>query len=93
MVIPRILKGRRRRKTVCIVLSDGTCPNDRIRMNRVVRNNLRVRSGDVVQGITGNLFDMYVKPYFVEAYRPVELKVIETDPTPFCIVAQHTFIH
>ena len=62
-------------------------------MNRVVRNNLRVRSGDIVQGITGNLFDVYVKPYFVEAHRPVELKVIETDPTPYCIVAPHMVIH
>ena len=126
-----LLKGRKRRETVCIALSDDTCPNDRIRMNRVVRNNLRVRSGDVVsiqscpdvkygkriqvlpiddtvQGITGNLFDVYLKPYFVEAYRPVkkgdvfivraamravEFKVIETDPAPFCIVAPDTVIH
>lgn len=26
---------------------------------------------DTVEGITGNLFDTYLKPYFLEAYRPV----------------------
>ena len=51
---------------------------------------------------------MYLKPYFLEAYRPVykgdiflvrggmravEFKVIETDPSPFCIVAPDTVIH
>ena len=45
---------------------------------------------------------MYLKPYFLEAFRPihkgdnfiirggmraVEFKVIETDPAPYCIVA------
>lgn len=44
-----VLKGKKRKETVCIVLADDTCPNDRIRMNRVVRNNLRVRLGDVVR--------------------------------------------
>ena len=31
-----LLKGKRRKETVCIVLSDDKCPNDKIRMNRVV---------------------------------------------------------
>ena len=26
---------------------------------------------DTVEGITGNLFDTFLKPYFLEAYRPV----------------------
>lgn len=43
-----LLKGKRRKETVCIVLSDDSCPNEKIRMNRVVRNNLRVRLSDVV---------------------------------------------
>lgn len=43
-----LLKGKRRKETVCIVLSDETCANEKIRMNRVVRNNLRVRLSDVV---------------------------------------------
>ena len=55
-----------------------------------------------------NLFEVYLKPYFMEAYRPVhkgdiflvrggmrgvEFKVIEADPTPYCIVAPDTMIH
>jgi transitional endoplasmic reticulum ATPase len=43
-----LLKGKRRKKTVCIVLSDPNCPDEKILMNRVVRNNLRVRLSDVV---------------------------------------------
>jgi len=126
-----ILKGKKRRETVCIVLSEDGCPNDKILMNRVVRNNLRVRLGDVVsvsaapnisygkriqvlpiedtiEGLTGNLFEVFLKPYFVETYRPVhkgdtfsvkgsmrtvEFKVVETDPSPTCIVAPDTLIH
>ncbi|XP_031567979.1 transitional endoplasmic reticulum ATPase [Actinia tenebrosa] len=126
-----LIKGKKRKDTVCIVLSDDTISNDKIRMNRVVRRNLRVRLGDIVsvqscpdvkygkrihvlpfddtvEGLTGNLFDVYLKPYFVEAYRPirkgdvflvrggmraVEFKVIETDPSPYCIVAPDTVIH
>ena len=34
---------------VCIVLSDDTISNEKIRMNRVVRQNLRVRGSDVVR--------------------------------------------
>ena len=26
---------------------------------------------DTIEGITGNLFDSFLKPYFLEAYRPV----------------------
>lgn len=43
-----LLKGKRRKETVCVVLSDEACPNDKIRMNRIVRNNLRVRLTDIV---------------------------------------------
>uniref|UniRef100_A0A8C9TS98 Transitional endoplasmic reticulum ATPase n=1 Tax=Scleropages formosus TaxID=113540 RepID=A0A8C9TS98_SCLFO len=126
-----ILRGRKRRQTVCIVLTDDTCADERVRMNRVTRNNLRVRLGDVIsiqacpdvkygkrihvlpiddtiEGLTGNLFEVFLKPYFLEAYRPVhkgdiflvrggmravEFKVVETDPTPHCIVAPDTIIH
>jgi transitional endoplasmic reticulum ATPase len=126
-----LLKGKKRRETVCIVLSDDSCPNEKIRMNRCIRNNLRVRLGDIVsvqpcpdvkygkrihvlpiddtvEGLTGSIFDVYLKPYFLEAYRPihkgdlfivrggmraVEFKVVETDPSPFCIVAPDTVIH
>ncbi|XP_071951959.1 transitional endoplasmic reticulum ATPase [Antedon mediterranea] len=126
-----LLKGKKRRDTVCIVLSDDTVTDEKIRINRVIRNNLRVRLGDIVsvqgcpdvkygkrihvlpiddtvEGITGNLFEVYLKPYFLEAYRPVrkgdiflirggmravEFKVVETDPSPYCIVAPDTVIH
>ena len=126
-----LLKGKRRREAVCIVLSDDNLSDEKIRINRIVRNNIRVRLGDVVsisacpdvkygrhvhvlpiddtvEGLTGNLFEVYIKPYFVEAYRPVhegdiflvrggmravEFKVVATDPAPYCIVAPETIIH
>ncbi|CAB0010425.1 unnamed protein product [Nesidiocoris tenuis] len=43
-----LLKGKKKKATLCVVISDPTCPNENIRMNRVVRNNLRVRIADVV---------------------------------------------
>uniref|UniRef100_A0A4W6DJM5 Transitional endoplasmic reticulum ATPase n=1 Tax=Lates calcarifer TaxID=8187 RepID=A0A4W6DJM5_LATCA len=126
-----VLRGRKQRQTVCIVLTDDTCGDERIRINRVTRSNLRVRLGDVVsihacpdikygkkihvlplddtiEGLTGNLFEVFLKPYFLEAYRPVhkgdiflvrgsmravEFKVVETDPSPHCIVAPDTVIY
>lgn len=89
-----LLKGKKRRDTICIVLHDDTVEESKIRLNKVVRQNLRVRLGDLVsvhqcpdvkygkrvhllpiddtiEGISGNLFDLYLKPYFLEAYRPV----------------------
>ncbi|KAF9617704.1 hypothetical protein IFM89_038204 [Coptis chinensis] len=42
------IKGKKRRETICLVLPDETCEEPRIRMNRVVRSNLRIRLGDVV---------------------------------------------
>lgn len=38
---------------MCIVLSDDTCSDEKIRMNRVVRNNLRVHLGDVIRCVWG----------------------------------------
>ena len=43
-----LMKGKKRKESVCIVLSDDTVSDEKVRMNRVVRNNLRVRLGDVV---------------------------------------------
>ncbi|XP_014652931.1 PREDICTED: transitional endoplasmic reticulum ATPase [Ceratotherium simum simum] len=48
-----LLKGKKRREAVCIVLSDDTCSDEKIRMNRVVRNNLRVHLGDVIRCVWG----------------------------------------
>ncbi|KAI3866762.1 hypothetical protein MKW92_052495 [Papaver armeniacum] len=116
-----MLKGKKRKDTVCIVMADDTCEEPKIRLNKVVRSNLRVRLGDVIsvhqcpnvrygtrvhvlpvddtiEGLTGNLFGAYLRPYFLEAYRPVkkgdmflvrgvirsvEFKVIETDPPEY----------
>lgn len=39
---------KRIKQTVCKVLSDKNCPDEIIRMNRGVRNNLRVHSGEDV---------------------------------------------
>ena len=41
-------QGKKRKDTVCIVLADDTVEEAKIRLNKVVRNNLRVRLGDVV---------------------------------------------
>jgi len=46
-----LLKGKKRRDTVCIALSveeGDDLTDDKIRMNKVVRNNLRVRFGDMI---------------------------------------------
>merc|ERR1712130_1004542 len=126
-----VIKGKKRKETVCIVLSDDTCSDEKVRMSRVVRTNLRVRLSDVVtlhpapdikygkrvhvlpiddsiEGVTGDLFQVFLKPYFTEAYRPVmkgdiftckgamrevEFKVVDCDPAPYCIVSPDTVIH
>lgn len=63
---------------------------------------------DTVEGVSGNIFDVYLKPYFLDAYRPitkgdyflvrggmraVEFKVVECDPSPHSIVVSDTVIH
>lgn len=125
------IKGKRGRETVCVVIGDETADPNNIRMNKIVRKNLRVRLGDIVsvheekdvpyagrihvlplddtiEGVSGNLFEVYLKPYFSEAYRPVkkgdlflvrgamhpvEFKVVEVDPGEVAIVAPATVIH
>ena len=91
-----LLKGRLHHTTVAIVLADETCDRSRVKINRTIRNNLRVRLGDLItvqpkgidipfgsrvhilpledtiQKISGGLFDVYLKPYFLDAYRPVK---------------------
>ncbi|PVU98401.1 hypothetical protein BB559_001605 [Furculomyces boomerangus] len=126
-----LIKGKKRKDTVLVVLSDENCPANKIKVNRVVRNNLRVRLGDIVsihalpdikygtrihvlpiddtvEGLSGDLFEVYLKPYFLEAYRPVrkgdnflvrggmravEFKVVETEPDEYCTVSMDTVIH
>merc|ERR1711970_1708158 len=63
---------------------------------------------DSIEGVSGDLFNVFLKPYFTEAYRPVmkgdifqckgamrtvEFKVVDTDPSPYCIVSPDTVIH
>ncbi|CAI9107026.1 OLC1v1006293C1 [Oldenlandia corymbosa var. corymbosa] len=125
-----LMKGKKKKDTVCIAHVDETCDPAKIRVNKVVRTNLRVRLGDVVsvhnfpdvrygkrvhvlpigdtvEGLIGNLFDAYLKPYFLESYRPVrkgdnflvrggmtsvEFKVVDTEPSEYCIVTPETEI-
>lgn len=62
---------------------------------------------DTIEGLTGNLFEAFLKPYFLDNYKPVtkgdlfivrggmravEFKVVETEPSPRCIVAPDTVI-
>ena len=62
---------------------------------------------DTVEGITGNLTDIYLKPYFKDVFRPihqgdrfkvkggfreVEFKVVATEPEPYCLVVGQTVI-
>jgi transitional endoplasmic reticulum ATPase len=64
------------------------------------KNVLILPYDDSVEGITGDLFQVYIKPYFLEAYRPVhegdtitcranfravDFQIVKTDPSPFCI--------
>ena len=43
-----LLKGKRRRTTLCIAIPDDACDEHRMKVNRAVRSNLRVRVADVV---------------------------------------------
>lgn len=128
-----LIRGKKRRDTVCVVLTDEDVEVNKIRMNKCVRTNLRVRLGDVVtvnafpdiafgnaihvlplddtiEGLNLNdddLFEIFLKPYFFESYRPVregdlflvrgsmravEFKVVAVDPSPYCIVSPDTVI-
>jgi transitional endoplasmic reticulum ATPase len=127
-----ILKGKKRKETIAIALPDDSTnlEDEKIRMNKVVRKNLRVRLGDIVsiskypnvpmgkrvhilpfedtiEGLTGNLTQIYLIPYFKDVYKPVhkgdtflvrggfkavEFKVVETDPEKCCIVGPTTVI-
>merc|ERR1719283_564081 len=90
-----LIKGKKRKETVCIAIANDETEDNKIRMNKVIRKNLGVKLGDVVslhnagevkygerihvlpfsdtvEGITGNLFETFLKPYFQESYRPVK---------------------
>lgn len=126
-----VVKGKKRKDTVLIVMLDAELADGVARLNRVARNNLRVRIGDVVtvhacadikyatrisclpiadtvEGLTGDIFNTFLKPYFLDAYRPirkgdlftvrggmraVEFKVVDIEPGEFAIVGQDTIVH
>lgn len=127
-----LLRGKRRRETVCYAVFDASCPDGRVRLNRAVRGNIRVHLGDIVSinridevptgarvqitpfddtvnGISGNLFDVYLKPYFGnDALRPlckgdrfivhgnmhaVEFKVVDAEPADRVVVRPETAIY
>lgn len=63
---------------------------------------------DTVEGLTGNLFEVYIKPYFLDAYRPVskgdlflihkamrsvEFKVVGIEPDNYGLVTSDTEIY
>ncbi|KDP39214.1 hypothetical protein JCGZ_00971 [Jatropha curcas] len=43
-----LIKGKRRKDKICIAWADETCEVHKIRMNRVIRSNLKVRLGDMI---------------------------------------------
>lgn len=63
---------------------------------------------DTIEGITGNLFEVYLKPYFLDAYRPVskgdlfvihkamhpvEFKIVGIEPEEYGLVSPDTEIY
>lgn len=126
-----LVKGKMNRSTICIAMEDEECIEGKIKMNKIVRRNIRVHLGDAVrispckdvpygnrihvlpvddtiENLSGDLFENFLKPYFLEAYRPVkkndcfvargamravEFKVVEVDPGDYCIVSPDTIIH
>ena len=130
-----LIRGKKRKMTCAIALlpekDDNELTNEKIRMNKVVRSNIRVRLGDVVtimpcndipngnkinvlpmadtiEGITGNIVQTYLIPYFKDSYRPirkgdlflarsgfrpVEFKVVETDPGEQVLVTPTTMMY
>lgn len=126
-----LLKGKKRRDTVCIIMADQNCEKEKIKINSVVRNNIKVKIGDIVtihqfselkfgkrihvlpfedslKNNKSDIFESYLKPYFIDAYRPVkkndtfsvngesgliEFQIIEIDPIDYCIVGPDTTIY
>lgn len=60
------IKGKKRKETVVVALIDNKLDDSKIRLNKVVRKNLRVRLGDIVQvrpaGQIPNLTKIHILP-------------------------------
>ena len=129
---PVLLRGKRRKTTIAIALQENgkDLADDGIRMNKVMRQNLKLRLGDLavvtpstqtpnltkihilpyqdtIEGLTGDLAQTYLIPYFKDAFRPVhkgdsfivrgnfkpvEFKIVATDPGDFGIVTSSTVL-
>jgi transitional endoplasmic reticulum ATPase len=61
------IKGKKRKETVVVALIDNGLDDSKIRMNKVIRKNLRVRLGDVVQiraaNDVPNLTKIHILPF------------------------------
>ena len=126
-----LVKGKRKKDTVSIIMTDDSCDENKIRLNEVMRKNIGVKIGDIITihpfsdlkfgkrihvlpfedsvlNCTKNLFEDFLKPYFLDSYRPikkgdifrvknddfsVEFKVVEIDPVDYCIVGPDTIIY
>lgn len=89
-----LLRGKRKHETLCIINGDEACNPQKVRINRCVRKNLRVRLGDLIslygqpdvpngthveivpfddsiEGVTGDIFGTFLKPYFLDSFRPI----------------------
>lgn len=126
-----LIKGKKRKDTVNIIMTDDSCADNKIRLNDVIRKNLGVKVGDIITihsfsdlkfgkrihvlpfedtilDLKKNLFDDFLKPYFLDSYRPikkgdsfrvkcdeksVEFKIVEIDPVDYCIVGPDTIIY
>jgi len=65
---PVLLKGKRRRKTLCIAIRDNTIGDvQKVAINKVTRNNLRSKLGDIITVNSvpevPNLQKIHVLPY------------------------------
>jgi transitional endoplasmic reticulum ATPase len=126
-----LIRGKLKSETVCLVMEDDTCDPNKIRMNKVTRQNVRAKLtdsvriypmpnvkyasrvhilpiDDTIDGLNGNLFETFLKPYFTDMYRPVtvgdiftvnaalrqvEFKVIAIEPEHSAIIVPETVIH
>jgi transitional endoplasmic reticulum ATPase len=88
------IRGKKNRDTVATVAVDDSISKDSIRMTKVVRSNLRMKSGefvtispspnikyarnvviapysDTIYGMSGNISEAYLRPYFQDKYKPI----------------------
>lgn len=130
---PVLLRGKRRKVTIALALQEpanGNLDDTKIRISRGMRQNLKLRIGDVavvnpspqtpnltklhilpyadtVEGLTGDLAQTYLIPYFKDAFRavhkgdsfvvrgnfkPVEFKIVAVEPGDFGIVTSSTIL-